>query len=193
MYNKLLKLNIVAVALLLTGLGATAQPGPGERPIRRGSPDSPRSERPFQPGGGPNAQMGGFGSGMFQALAVLNPEQRESFREQMRKEGEQLRGSDQKLQQARREMMKAAFAEKFNEREVRKHAAAVAKIEADRTVQMAKILSRVEPPLSSEQRERLQNPPRPGDFQQRRGGFPREGSPPRERGEQPRGPEGRRF
>jgi Spy/CpxP family protein refolding chaperone len=182
---------LTAGALLGGAVSAVAQPRPEGRPDRRGFPpgEGQRSERPFQPGAG-MADRGGLG--MFQALAVLTPEQRESFRQQMRTEGDQMRGTEEKLREARRELMKAAFAENLNENAVRKHASTIARIEADRTVAMARLLSKIEPPLSSEQRERLQNPPPPGEFGPGRGPALRQGPPPREGDEQGRPRERRR-
>ncbi len=175
---------LTAGVLLGTSVSALSQPPPQSGPDRRGLPgDGPRAERPFAQGAGA-AMAGRFGPGLFQAFAVLNPEQRESLRELLGKDREKLSGSEEKLRDARRELVKAALAEKFNEKAVRKHAKEIAKIEADRTVALAKALAKVEPPLTPEQKERLQNPPPPGQFGQERRQFRRQGALP-QNGERP--------
>ena len=121
----------------------------GERPQFRGP----------QPG-----QPGRFAP-MFER--VLTEDQRASFRVAMDSQRDKLHDLNDKLREARKEALEASVAEKFKEKDVRKKAIAVAKLEAEIAVFRARALSQVKPTLSAEQIERLKNPP-PMD-----GGIPR--------------------
>ena len=90
---------------------------------------------------------------------VLTPEQRDSMRGIMESEREKMRGIQEKIRDARKALMKASLAEKFDEEAVRAKALEVAKLEAEVTVIRAKAISKVQPPLSPEQIEQIINPP----------------------------------
>jgi uncharacterized membrane protein len=113
---------------------------------------------------------------------VLTEDQRISFREAMESQRDKLRDLDEKLRVARRESLQASVAPKYDEKDVRKKATTVAKLEAEMAVVRARALSRVKPSLSADQIERLGNPPpfeggtpRPGFQRDRPGNRPERG------------------
>jgi len=97
----------------------------------------------------------------------------------MESQREKVRDLDEKLRDARKELLEACVAEKFDEEGIRKKAMTAAKLEAELTVVRAKALSQVHPRLSDEQLERLKSPVAPGWD-----GV--EGQPPRRRSDVPR-------
>lgn len=145
-------------ALLGGSLLALAQPTPGEKPANRPAP--PR-EGPLQQRLQALAPRGDFA-----AFRVLTEEQRASLRQTMQNQREQMRGFEEKLRLARKEMIATGLAEKFDEDAVRRQALEVGKLEAELTVLRAKALAQVKPPLSAEQIEQIKNPPPfdPGEF-----------------------------
>jgi Spy/CpxP family protein refolding chaperone len=166
-------------ALFLISLGAQAQPNPD-------NPDRPRPPR-GQPSqfDRPEAR-GQFGPGVPPIERVLTEEQRESMRSIMASQRDEMRGIQEKMRVARKELLKVSLAEKFDEDLVRSKALAVAKLEADLTVMRAKAMSQVQPPLSEEQIEQIMNAPQ--DRMQPGAGGPR---PNERRGDRPpRGREG---
>ena len=172
-------LPALATALLLnTLLVAQAQPNP-DKPDRPRPPvgERQRGEGPgsrFQPGpGGPNMER------------VLTEEQRQSMRDIMSAQREEMRGIQEKMRTARQELLKAALAETLDEDVVRAKALVVAKLEAEMTVLRVKAIAQVLPPLSEEQVEQILNPPMPNQMQRRDG----EPGPGEGRGNRPpRGP-----
>lgn len=169
--------GLTAALLLNSHLLAQAQPNP-ERPDR---PRPPLGER--APGEGPGPR---FQSGPGTALMerVLTGEQRESMRTILAGQREEMRVIQEQMRTARKALLQASFADKFDEDLVRTKALAVAKLEAELTVLRAKAMSQVQPPLSDEQIEKIMNPPQ--DRVQPRDGEPRPGE---RRGDRPpRGP-----
>jgi len=174
----------LASALLLQGsLVAQAQPSPDHsdppNPPRHPRPPGERADNRFQPG-----------PGMMLMDRVLDEDQRESMRSILAAQRETLRDIQDKIRSARKELLKASLAEKFDEDRVRSQALVVAKLEAELTVLRAKALSQVQPPLSGEQVARMLNPPlprrpmdgepRPNDRRDDRPPGPRDGDyPPR--------------
>jgi Spy/CpxP family protein refolding chaperone len=158
-----------ATALLLNSASvAKAQPNPDNQdrprpPIgdrRRGD----RPEVPVQPR-----------AGVPPMERVLTEEQRESMRDIMASQREAMRGLQEKVRVARKELLKAALAESFDEEAVRAKALAVARLEADLTVLRVKAFSQVQPPLSDRQIEQIMNPP-PMDRMQAGNDGPRPGN-----------------
>jgi len=146
--------SLISALLLPGSLVADAQPSP-DHPDRPNAPRNPRppGERPdnrFQPG-----------PGMALMDRVLSEDQRESMRSIMASQREALRDIQDKMGSARKELLKAALAEKFDEDLVRSKALVVARLEAELTVLRAKALSQVQPPLSEGQVARILNPPPP--------------------------------
>src|SRR5688572_17942217 len=94
-----------------------AQPEPSQRP------QPPASNRPqrMQPVDVPAAR---FGPGFEQLVRVLTDEQRASLRQTYSEQREKSRELEEKARLARRELMTAAFAEKFTEQTVRQRALA---------------------------------------------------------------------
>ncbi len=161
------------VAALLCSLTVGAQPVP-DRPGRRGPdrPDAPPyPQRPDRPGMAqrPFAQgqmMARVAPGLERVLSVLSDEQRRSIRNQMVDHREKMRDLEQNMRHARMQLLDAAVLEHFNERVVRAKAMDVARLEAERSVILAVTLSKIEPPLSREQIERIRSaPPVPGGAQ----------------------------
>ena len=153
------KILTATLAALLSGsLLAPAQTAPKEKSEAR--PVPPRE------GGFQQRLQAIVGRGDFAALRVLTEEQRESFRQAMESQREQMRPFEEKLRDARKEMIAAGLAEKFDEDAVRKKALEVGKLEAELSVLRAKALTKVKPALSAEQIEQIKNPPpfNPGEF-----------------------------
>jgi len=152
-------LTVTLAALLGGSLLALAQPAPNEKPENR--PNPPR-EGQFRERLQAVVQRGGD----FAAFRVLTEEQRESFRTAMQDLREEMRGFEEKLRDARKDLIAAGLTEKFDEGAVRKKALEVGKLDAELTVLRAKALSKVKPALSAEQIEQIKNPPpfNPGEF-----------------------------
>jgi Spy/CpxP family protein refolding chaperone len=139
-------------ALISGSLLALAQPAPNEKPENR--PNLPR-EGQFRERLQSIVQRADFAA----FYRVLTEEQRESFRTAMEDQREKMRDLEEKTRDARKELIAAGLAEKFDEEAVRQKALGVAKLEAETTVIRAKALSKVKPPLSAEQIEQIKNPP----------------------------------
>jgi Spy/CpxP family protein refolding chaperone len=147
--NTLKCLNLCLV-LGTAVLAASAQPVPEQ------GPDAPR--RPGPPG------EGGRGQRMMQVQprpvgvpveVVLTPEQRMEFRDEMSPHREKLRELEEKQGRLRREFEEALFADKLDEKIVREKSAAMAEIEAERSLIRARAFAKIRPSLSEEQLERL--------------------------------------
>lgn len=102
--------------------------------------DEPRGERPSNP------PQGGL---PFER--ILNDEQREQFREAMQSNREKMREMGERQQKLRAEMQEALFADKLDEEGIRKRAADLAVIDAQRQIFMARAFQKVRPSLSTEQ------------------------------------------
>jgi Spy/CpxP family protein refolding chaperone len=136
---------------------------------------------------GPAFQGGGGGGTPVEA--ILNPEQRRQFGEEMQGQREKMRELNEKSMRLRRELDEALFGEKLDEGLVRRKTAELSELEAERSLIRARAFAKVRPTLTDEQLERLKNmraemgrANRPGD-----GGFrqpqvrPGPGRPPQER------------
>jgi Spy/CpxP family protein refolding chaperone len=147
---------VATVALAAGWLPALAQPNPDNRPARQQPPaDARRGDR--LPGGGPFAWQPGRYAPFLER--VLTEEQRTSLREAMEAQRDKMRELEEKLRDARREMFHTGLAEKFDEDKVRKTALEVGKLDAELAVLRARAFSKMKPPLSAEQIEKLKNPP----------------------------------
>ena len=144
--------------LLAGSLIALAQPAPDEKPGTR--PGPPRE------GGFQQRLQSIVSRGDFAAVRVLTEEQRDSFRQTMEDQRDQMRGFEEKLRATRKEMIAAGLAETFDEDAVRKKALEVGRLEAELIVLRAKALAKVKPALSAEQIKQIKNPPpfNPGEF-----------------------------
>ena len=127
-------------------------------------------------GGQQPGMMGGAG-GIARILMVLTPEQRESMRATAEADREKTRELEEKIRDARKAALEATLEKKFNEEALRQKLEAAAKIETELTVLRAKALSKVEPPLSEEQIEKIKNPPPMGDMMRQRQGSGPNGAP----------------
>ena len=148
----------LATAVLLHGLpSAFAQPDP-EAPNHRPPPAGVdrRGDRP-QPGFQRDRTLPIL-------ERVLTGEQRESLHAAMESQRNSMRNVEEKVHDARQALMKASLAEKFDEATVRAKALEVGKLEAELAVLRAKTMSRIQPPLSQEQIERISNPPPPREM-----------------------------
>jgi Spy/CpxP family protein refolding chaperone len=143
---------IAAAMLLHSRPAALAQPNP-EAPNRRQPPTGAdrRGDRP-QPGFQP-------GRALPMLERVLTEEQRESLHAAMESQRDQMRSLEGKIRAAHQALMKASLAEKFDEDAVRAKALEVGKLDAELAVLRAKAMSKLQPPLSEEQIERISNPP----------------------------------
>jgi len=145
-----MKTALIAGAVLLSILAVHAQPEPAKRP--GGSPTD-RSERPQPPG----PMAGRFAAGFERLFNVLTDEQRASLREAMEDQREKVRDLEEKLRDARKEIFESGLTGKFDEDAVRAKAMTAAKLEAEMTVLRARAFSKLNPPLSGEQIEKIKN------------------------------------
>jgi uncharacterized membrane protein len=95
--------------------------------------------------------------GFERAYQVLTDEQRASLRDAFGSQREKMRDLEEQMRAARRELLEASLAEKPDEKRIHKRAMAVGRIEADIAVLRAKALAGIQPPLSSEQREKIKS------------------------------------
>jgi Spy/CpxP family protein refolding chaperone len=98
-----------------------------------------------------------FSPGFERVLSVLTEEQRASMREAMAADREKIRELEGKIRDSRKELFELGLREKFDEAAVREKAAAVAKLDAEMTVLRVKAISRIRPPLTAEQIEKIRN------------------------------------
>lgn len=129
---------------------AARQVQPGERPFAM----QPRAQAPGM------AAEGGLG----RVLMVLTPEQRQSLREVSEGDRQKVRELQEQLREARKAAAEAGIASEFNESALREKLEAAAKLDTELAILRARALSKIEPPLSSEQIERIKNPPPPGEL-----------------------------
>ena len=173
-----LKLTAVLTACSLASV-VVAQPA-RENQERRPSAQS----RPQSDGQRGERSMGPPQGGMpFER--ILNDEQRKEFFEAMQSNREKMRDMGERQQKLRAEMQDSMFADKLDEEGIRKRAAEMAEIDAQRQIFMARAFQKVRPSLSPDQlaqmkkareemgRERGQR--RDQFFEQRRGQFEQRG------------------
>ena len=153
-----LSFAILLTASALCALTSFAQPAPEGKPENR----PPGGRQPqFRERMQGMIQRDGPGGGQFMPMVqrVLTEEQRTSLRSAMEAQREKSRELEEKMRDARRELLKASVLDKFAEDAVRSKALEVAKLEAELTVLRAKAFSEMKPALSQEQIEELKNPP----------------------------------
>ena len=139
-----LHLNAVLIVCSLASV-VVAQPArenQERRPPAQNRPqsDGPRGERAFGP------TQGGL---PFER--IFNDEQREQFREAMQSNREKMREMGERQQKLRAEMQDSMFADKLDEEGIRKRAAEMAEIDAQRQIFMARAFQKVRPSLSPDQ------------------------------------------
>lgn len=168
-------LTTIGAILLGSTLLSSAQPAP-----ERG-PGGPQAGGEFRRG---QRQPARAVPGLDRIFAVLDLEQRTSLRDALQTKGEKMRTVEEKLREARKDLLERCVAENFDEKAIRDKAVEVGKLEAERTVLFAEAFSKVRPRLTEEQLKKIKNPPpmEPGA----RLGVPPDG----ERGKAPR--DGRR-
>jgi Spy/CpxP family protein refolding chaperone len=153
-----LRFATLLTASSLCALTVFAQPAADGKPVNRplAGRQFPRGDRP---GGG--FQPGGMGGGQFLPMLqrVLTEEQRASLRSAMEAQREKARDLEEKLRDARRELLKASVLDPFDEDSVRSKALEVGKLDAEMTVLRAKAFAKMKPALSPEQIEQFKNPP----------------------------------
>jgi Spy/CpxP family protein refolding chaperone len=145
--------------LLICALG-TALCDSGQTQNQNNDNASPR--RQFGPGA-----AGRFSPGFERVLSVLTEEQRASMREAMAADREKIRALEQKIRQSRKELFELGLREKFDEAAVREKANEAAQLDAEMTVLRVKAISKIRPPLSAEQIEKIKSAagPEMGDRQ----------------------------
>jgi Spy/CpxP family protein refolding chaperone len=166
------RLSIFSKATLLIGILGLAIAAFGQS--QNQSSDNPRTRRQFGP-----AAAGRFSPGFERVLNVLTDEQRASIREAMAADREKIRDLEQKIRESRKELFELGLREKFDEAAVREKANEAAKLDAEMTVLRVKAISKIQPPLTAEQIEKIKNsaPPEAAD---------RQPEPPRRRHDIPR-------
>lgn len=121
-------------------------------------------QRQFQ--GGAGARLGGD---IERIAMVLTPEQREFVRKSNEENREKTRDLEEKVRAARRAVLDATLDKKFDEATLRQKLDAAAKLDIDLMVIRAKAFSKMEPPLSDEQIEKIKNQPMGDMIRQRVG------------------------
>jgi hypothetical protein len=171
-------LTLIAIgSLCLPGITSAQEPEAPVRPdsanLRERLRDLPPEERQAriqemrEQFGGPNRPQGGLmagrmAGGIERINAVLTPEQRESIRSLAAENREAATGLEQKLRDARQAMLEAALDKNTSEETMRQKLEAAAKLETELTLLRIKAFTKVEPPLSAEQIERIKTAPSPG-------------------------------
>jgi len=154
------RLFIALGTTLLLGAFAIAICASGQSQNQNADKASPR--RQFGP-----AAAGRLSPGFERILNVLTEEQRVSMREAMMPDREKIREFEQKILQSRKELFELGLREKFDETAVREKASEAAKLDAEMTVLRVKAISKIRPPLTAEQIEKIKGAPGPdmGDRQ----------------------------
>jgi Spy/CpxP family protein refolding chaperone len=142
--------------LLASVIAGPAQPEKNEEPVRRPPAGEETGRGQPRMAGGP---AGRFVPGIERLQAILTEEQRASLREAMEGQREKMRDLEEKTRAARQGLLMAGLTEKFDEEAVRQKALSAAKLEAEMTVLRARAFSKMRPPLSPEQLEKLKAPP----------------------------------
>jgi len=109
---------------------------------------------------GANAQNGiaAIGDRFFPALGrVLTDEQRQSLRQIVVAQLDQMRPLEQQLRSSRQALLSQIASGQFDENLVRQYAEQSARAEAELTVMFAKDISRMKPPLTAQQVKQLGN------------------------------------
>jgi Spy/CpxP family protein refolding chaperone len=155
--RRILKVVVIVVGSVL-GLAwpAGAQPKPETEGANAGAVSGQR----FRPGNRPPGGDLGFAPGLERIFRVLTEEQRASLKEAMDAERERLRELAEKTREARKALFESGL-EKFDETSVREKAMTAARLEAEMTVIRVKAFSKMRPPLSAEQLQKLSNLPAP--------------------------------
>jgi Spy/CpxP family protein refolding chaperone len=162
---------ISSKAALLIGILGLAISAFGQTQNQDSDKASPR--RQFGVGAGARVSPG-----FERVMNVLTDDQRASIREAMAADREKIRDLERKIVQTRKELFELGLREKFDETAVREKANEAAKIEMEMTVLRVKAISRIQPPLTAEQIEKIKNSaPEPAD---------RQSEPPRRRHDIPR-------
>ena len=148
---------LVAAALLGATIAqaadgpAAATPPPNAPPARGGG------------GGGGGGGFGGGGGGGMRGMAgmgnFLDDQQMALLRENLQKQGDERNKIQNKMQEAQKALMQAVLAEKQDDAVLREKADAVAKLQGELTVLMAKAFAPVIPTLKPEQRDTLEKSP----------------------------------
>ncbi|HSU54073.1 MAG TPA: periplasmic heavy metal sensor [Candidatus Dormibacteraeota bacterium] len=138
-----LLLFIVTAALAAASIPTRAQEKKTERPNRE-------ANQGFAGGGMRGAPLG-------RLMEILSDEQRASLQEAMADQREKTRELEEKRRDLRREIFEASTLEKFDETKVRKAAEELGKADAELTVLRAKAFSKMRPPLSADQIQKLRD------------------------------------
>jgi len=116
------------------------------------SSDKPTPRRQFGVGAGAR-----FTPGFERVLSVLTDDQRASIREAMVADREKIRELEGKIRESRKELFELGLREKFDEAAVREKANEAAKLDAEMTILRVKAISKIQPPLTAEQIEKIKN------------------------------------
>ena len=151
------------LVLLVTGVMGTLLAGAADQPVPGGGVPSGGG-----PGGGWGAggqRGGGLGSqGNFQGLgrggmAGLDDQQRQLFQEALQKDSDKLRGLEEKLRAAQKELLQATLDTTYDEKAVRSKAEAMASIQVEIIMVRARALASVAPTMKAEQKQQLTDSP----------------------------------
>ncbi len=146
-------LTTIGAILLGSLLLSSAQPVPERGPAASQTPGE------FRRGQGQARPGARAVPGLDRVFAVLDLEQRTSLRDALQTKGEKMRAIEEKLRDARKDLLEKCVADNFDEKAVREKAVEVGKLEAERTVLFAEAFSKVRPRLTPEQLEKIRNPP----------------------------------
>ena len=147
--------EILLIGLLSVAICAFAQ-------TQDQSAERPSPRRQFGVGAGARVSPG-----FERVLSVLTDDQRASIREAMAADREKIRDLEQKIRESRKELFELGLREKFDETAVREKANETAKLDAEMTVLRVKAISKIHPPLTAEQIEKIKTSsgPEPSDRQ----------------------------
>jgi len=155
-HHRILKVvAIVAGSVLGLAWSAGAQPKPEPEGANAGAVSGQR----FRPGNRPPGGDLGFAPALERIFRVLTEEQRASLKEAMDADREKVRELAEKTREARKALFESGLTEKFDETSVREKAMAAAVLEAEMTVIRVRAFSKMRPPLSAEQLQKISSPP----------------------------------
>lgn len=97
----------------------------------------------------------------FRVLSVLDEKQRASLAGILQQARPRIAELETQIRLGRNQLLEAELKSPYNEAAVRQAAAGLARTETDLAVQRARMLSEMQPPLTTEQVQQIKNPPRP--------------------------------
>ena len=152
-------LRLFFITMILTVVGSTfAQPAPESPASTNRPPPVSESARMDRSNVGGRFQSGASFNN-FTMLRALTDEQRAQFRDAVQANQPKTQEFLDQMREARKEVLEAQLAEKFDEANFRAKAEAVAKIQVELDVLNAQAFAKIRPSLTPEQIEKMKSPP----------------------------------